>query len=707
MSQRELRSLLDGKSSQVDPNARTTLRSGSKIVESKRTMSGTELAEQVKALERELDVARKAVAEVKEKLTEAGKENDRLRDESRSFRENLETVRHERDELSERLRAATERTDPAGHLELIKSFEKVMEAQTKMLAAQANAMTVQSFPPLPLFTGEDIKSEYDEFDHWLKRFEERAKLAAWTDEQKFGQLKLHLGGYALRVFDVLEPRSRSIYAQAVDSMKSRFRSLDIPELCGLDFHQMTQKEESIEKLGVELQRLCRKAFPSSSGKDLDRLLKGRFYQALLPKWQKKLGAPKLDESFMDLYDRARTLEKHEEQYAAAARTRDDRTPTRGSKNSDDKATPKFSQSKESQPTLKDVKKPQESTFRKDNRGCFLCGNMNHIARDCYKQKKTEAAGKSGSGNSVTRTATLAIDLLKEVPDEELEQLLAHRRLQREQNLLDNIEDASTVRAVTTNEKADAVGPTLYVNVTIEGVPVKAMVDCGSQSTIISRSLLRKVRDHMLEQGKPTPTLQTPGLRMFGKDGQRGPEIVVTARADLTLEADGLRVTAPVFVQPQSEQDCLLGMNVAPALGLKFLNAKGEPLIEDPPEARIQSAKVRLVQSVKIPGRMGTFVKAEVDGDHRSVEAVTFEPALKSLQDQGLCSPDAVLTYNDGSLLVPVQNFRQSLVELDPGMELGTMQEFELSTNQSSPTPYLCQSDDTKSARTVGQANASP
>lgn len=65
---------------------------------------------------------------------------------------------------SKRLWDAATRMESSSHLEL-KSSEKVMEAQTKILAAQASAITIQSFPPLPMFTGE-VQSEYDEFDHW-------------------------------------------------------------------------------------------------------------------------------------------------------------------------------------------------------------------------------------------------------------------------------------------------------------------------------------------------------------------------------------------------------------------------------------------------------------------------------------------------------------------------------------------------------------
>ena len=67
----------------------------------------------------------------------------------------------------------------------------------------------------------------------------------------------------------------------------------------------------------------RKAFPQMNEKELDRLLKGRFFQALNSKWQRKLAAPKSNETFNELYDRARTLEKHEKQISATAAIKGD------------------------------------------------------------------------------------------------------------------------------------------------------------------------------------------------------------------------------------------------------------------------------------------------------------------------------------------------------------------------------------------------
>ena len=78
------------------------------------------------------------------------------------------------------------------------------------------------------------------------------------------------------------------------------------------------KDESVEQLGADLLDLGRKAFPTISGAEFDRIIKGRFFQALHTKWQRKLGAPKPTESFNDLYDRARTFERHEQQFTETA-----------------------------------------------------------------------------------------------------------------------------------------------------------------------------------------------------------------------------------------------------------------------------------------------------------------------------------------------------------------------------------------------------
>ena len=87
--------------------------------------------------------------------------------------------------------------------DLIESMTKLLQAQTQMLAAQAQAVTVQTLPPLTRYNGEESQNEDNTFDRWIERFEERACLAKWNDEQKLYQLKAHLEKTAQQVFEMM------------------------------------------------------------------------------------------------------------------------------------------------------------------------------------------------------------------------------------------------------------------------------------------------------------------------------------------------------------------------------------------------------------------------------------------------------------------------------------------------------------------------
>ena len=99
----------------------------------------------------------------------------------------------------------------SGQTFLVQSVAELMKAQSQMLAAQAKAASVQSLPALTPFTGEESQSRlFDEdFDHWLKSFEERAFVAGWTAEQKLCQLKAHFKKTALQMFRLLSEDERS------------------------------------------------------------------------------------------------------------------------------------------------------------------------------------------------------------------------------------------------------------------------------------------------------------------------------------------------------------------------------------------------------------------------------------------------------------------------------------------------------------------
>jgi len=169
--------------------------------------------------------------------------------------------------------------------------------------------------------------------------------------------------------------------------------------------------------------------------------------------------------------------------------------------------------------------------------------------------------------------------LPELTEAELESLLARCRLKKEQNLLTAANKGDVACVQSAAKKLElSIGTCIYLHMTVGGVQVAAMVDTGSQSTIIAWSFLHQIARKCRDEGSDLPELSMPTVRLFGKDGQEGGhELVITAQVDLVLSADGKTVTVPVFVQPCSTQECLLGMNAVPLLGLAFLDNKGEPL----------------------------------------------------------------------------------------------------------------------------------
>ena len=71
---------------------------------------------------------------------------------------------------------------------LVQSMAKLMQAQTNMLTAHAQAVAMQNLPALPPFTGEDPQGDEDNFEKWLELLKERGRLAQWSKEQHLCQL---------------------------------------------------------------------------------------------------------------------------------------------------------------------------------------------------------------------------------------------------------------------------------------------------------------------------------------------------------------------------------------------------------------------------------------------------------------------------------------------------------------------------------------
>ena len=140
-------------------------------------------------------------------------------------------------------------------------MKQLVETQAAMVAAQTRAMSAQSLPPMRHYSGEGNQTIEEGFDRWIEQFEERAKLDGWSDYHKRYHPKMLLDKSAFQTYRLLPDEVKVSYSATVEALRSRFRPADIKELRGMELHQLVQKDQSVEALGLELQRLAKRAFP--------------------------------------------------------------------------------------------------------------------------------------------------------------------------------------------------------------------------------------------------------------------------------------------------------------------------------------------------------------------------------------------------------------------------------------------------------------
>ena len=185
---------------------------------------------------------------------------------------------------------------------VVETMTRLLQAQADVMADQAKAATVQHLPALPCFTGEGDDVTDDGFDKWLKRFQERAKFAGWSESDQLYHLKLHLDKTALDVFRMLPDSEKLQINSAISALQKRFQSGGIEELRDSNFIILVKEVKPLSNLAYAYNSLEEKPSLPLLDKTLTASSKDAFIKlCYLVKWQRKLGAPKADETFHDLY----------------------------------------------------------------------------------------------------------------------------------------------------------------------------------------------------------------------------------------------------------------------------------------------------------------------------------------------------------------------------------------------------------------------
>lgn len=154
--------------------------------------------------------------------------------------------------------------------------------------------------------------------------------------------------------------------------------------------------------------------------------------------------------------------------------------------------------------------------------CYRCRQPGHISRNCPGRGKSLAAPRRSQPSPAAQARNAALEsrvtgsamvFPEELSARQLEELLV-RRLQDEQKLLfDGSGSANAITACVEKEDPKAVSPTVCMSVRVCGVPVEVMVDTGSQSAIISWSLLHEIGRHLKSTGRSLPLLERLTARL--------------------------------------------------------------------------------------------------------------------------------------------------------------------------------------------------
>ena len=218
----------------------------------------------------------------------------------------------------------------------------------------------------------------------------------------------------------------------------------------------------------------------------------------------------------------------------------------------------------------------------------------------------------------------------------------------------------------------AIGPLYYATVTVEGTPVRALVDPGSSATIMSFNLFQKI-------GKaahiPASALQKPdvALRDYSQNS-----IAIGACVHLAISFQDLSITTPVYIYPNESvhsEQCLLGTNVVIPLNLMVPHANLVPhpsASESPHSYPATTAMIQLVKAARIPARTGIVVDAVLDRPLLPPYNLLMFEALEALHQPAMIYIENAVTEwsEDGHIQLFIQNTSPECQDLPSEITLG-------------------------------------
>ena len=221
-------------------------------------------------------------------------------------------------------------------------------------------------------------------------------------------------------------------------------------------------------------------------------------------------------------------------------------------------------------------------FRKQVK-CYTCGSPNHLAHDC-QVPTTESRAKTRMAKTDTEC-----DKLNDFPE------IAEYLFPSSISLLASM---SVIQSEVTTPKC--------IEVQIEGVPIRGIVDTSSDITIITGPAFREIvnisKVPKRKQFKPAKRkAYTYGHHPLSLDGQ----------IDLHIKFGKKCICETVYIKLDAPDTLLLSENVCCKLDIASYHPDVQPVDQGRPKGKKKKTKIKLIQTVRLPTGSSAVLQVKV------------------------------------------------------------------------------------------------